>query len=166
MVVRELMAFGDRFLDSRLRGSDSNEGFVIPADAGIQFLFCNHRKKNTVTWESLRASLFYIKLCNLDVWVFAVWTSARFGETGPFFKDKATGKTCIWWYHEFFALALQRTFNMTQMIHNLFFLKAHCLREVPDSKFFWAQEINYFLPFGLPVFCNFHESLLSLYSRT
>ena len=32
-------------LTSRLRGSDSDEGFVIPAQAGIQFSFCNHHKK-------------------------------------------------------------------------------------------------------------------------
>ena len=28
---------GLNILDSRLRGSDSDEGFVIPAEAGIQF---------------------------------------------------------------------------------------------------------------------------------
>ena len=41
---------GLNILDSRLRGSDSDVGFVIPAEAGIQYLlFCNHDKKNRIT---------------------------------------------------------------------------------------------------------------------
>jgi hypothetical protein len=35
----------ERVLNTRLRGSDNGERFVIPAEAGIQLLICNDHKK-------------------------------------------------------------------------------------------------------------------------
>ena len=76
IILRSYKLFsGLNILDSRLRGSDSNEGFVIPADAGIQFLFCNHRKKKYSNLRIIKNLIILYKIvqpgcvsfCSLDI---------------------------------------------------------------------------------------------------
>jgi len=96
----------------------------------------------------------------------AARTAARFGEAAALVKNKTARNTLIGNFHKFFPLGADRPFNMTQMVHNLFFRDGYSLGNIPQGHLVTAQQIYDLPPYGLPVVKRLHVSLALLYSRT
>src|SRR5210317_137625 len=110
--------------------------------------------------------LLYVETGRLHMGIPADGAASRFGETAPFFKDKAAGEAAAGSFQEFFPLAPHRAFYVGQVVDSLLFRDADTLGYIAQGCLPGPEEVDDLLPYRPVIVGRRHVPSPLLYSST